>query len=142
MHWSFLNARIRVLFVSGRGLRLINVTRNSLDSGHRFDDLPLLGGLCGRRDVYGHGGRNAEHGRGLGLRQPGENFLVERGRGFLLALTRQLAALVRVLRVARRAPRLFDVLFNHRDDSVVGHASLARTVIVQYVTETQPALLH
>jgi hypothetical protein len=44
--------------------------------------------------------------------------------------------------VAGGAPRLLDVFVDHRDDSVIGHAAFARTVVVQNVTETQPALLH
>jgi hypothetical protein len=44
--------------------------------------------------------------------------------------------------VARRATRLLDVFFDHGDNRVIGHAPLARTVVVQNVTETQPALLH
>ena len=55
---------------------------------------------------------------------------------------RRLAAFVDVLGVARRAARLLDVFFDHRDDGVIGHAPLARTVVVQNVTETQRALLH
>jgi hypothetical protein len=47
-----------------------------------------------------------------------------------------------VLGIARRAACLLDVFLDHRHDGVVGHAPLARTVVVQYVTETQPALLH
>jgi hypothetical protein len=72
----------------------------------------------------------------------GKHFLVERRGCFLLAASRNLPPLVRVLRVARRASSLLDVLFYHRDDGVVGQPPLARTVVVQYVTETQPALLH
>ena len=59
-----------------------------------------------------------------------------------LAALRNLAALVQVLGVAGRTPGLLDVLFDHRDDGVVGQPPFARTVVVQYVTETQPALLH
>ncbi len=58
------------------------------------------------------------------------------------AASGRLPAFVRVLRVARRAAGLLDVFFDHRDDRVVGHAPLARTVVVQNVTETQRALLH
>ena len=47
-----------------------------------------------------------------------------------------------MLRVARRAACLLDVLFDHRDHRVIRHATLTRTVVVQDVTETQPALLH
>jgi hypothetical protein len=47
-----------------------------------------------------------------------------------------------VFRVARCATGLFDLVFYHRHDRVVGYATLTRTVVVQNVTETQPALLH
>jgi hypothetical protein len=47
-----------------------------------------------------------------------------------------------MLGITRRAPRLPDVLVNHRDDDVIGDAALARTVVVQNVTEPKPALLH
>jgi hypothetical protein len=47
-----------------------------------------------------------------------------------------------VLGVAGRAPCLLDVVLDHRDDGVIRHPTFARTIIVQYVTETQPALLH
>jgi hypothetical protein len=67
---------------------------------------------------------------------------VRKRRRVLLAATRRLSAFVRVLRVAGGAASLFDVLFNHGHDGMVGDAPLTRTVIVQYVTETQPALLH
>jgi hypothetical protein len=47
-----------------------------------------------------------------------------------------------MLGVARETARLLHVLFDHRDDGVVRDAPLARTIIVQYVTETQPTLVH
>src|SRR6185437_14774256 len=55
---------------------------------------------------------------------------------------RRFSTLVRVFGVARRASSLFDLVLDHRDDYVIRHAALTRTVVVQYVTETQPALLH
>jgi hypothetical protein len=58
------------------------------------------------------------------------------------ALPRHFRVLVFVLRVARGAARLLDVVTNHRDHGVVRHASLARTVIVQNVTKPKLALLH
>ena len=72
----------------------------------------------------------------------GEDFLVERPGGVFLSTTGRGAALVGVLGVAGRAASLLDALFHHGNDRVVRHASLARTVIVHDVTETQPALLH
>jgi hypothetical protein len=80
--------------------------------------------------------------RAVGGKVTGQHFLVERSCRFLLAASRNLAPFVRVLSVARRASGLLDVLFYHRDDGVVSQPPLARTVVVQYVTETQPALLH
>jgi hypothetical protein len=61
--------------------------------------------------------------------------------GFL-SLARHTRVLVFVVRVARRATRLLDVLTNHRDDDVVGQPSLARTVVIQNVTRPKLALLH
>jgi hypothetical protein len=72
----------------------------------------------------------------------GKDFLVESGRSFFLSPLRNFSALVGVLGIARRTTSLLDILFDHRDDGMVGEPPLARTVVVQYVTETQPALLH
>jgi hypothetical protein len=44
--------------------------------------------------------------------------------------------------VAGRAASLLHLVFNHRNDRVIGNAALARTVVVQNVTEPKPALLH
>jgi hypothetical protein len=44
--------------------------------------------------------------------------------------------------VARRAPRLFHLVVNHRYDGVIGDATLTRAVVVENVTEPKPALLH
>src|SRR6186997_2888509 len=67
-----------------------------------------------------------------------------RGRCFRLALAARwhFRVLEFVLGVTRRAPRLLDVVFNHRDHRVVGDAALTRTVVVQNVTEPRPALSH
>jgi hypothetical protein len=43
---------------------------------------------------------------------------------------------------ARRASRLLDVVAHHRDDRMVRHAALARTVVVENVTKPKLALLH
>ena len=59
-----------------------------------------------------------------------------------LSAARRLASFVGMFGVARRASSLLDLVLDHRDDHVIRHAALARTVVVQYVTETQPALLH
>jgi hypothetical protein len=50
--------------------------------------------------------------------------------------------LVLMVRVARRAARLLHLIVDHRHDGVIGDAALARTVVVQNVTEPKPALLH
>jgi len=71
-----------------------------------------------------------------------KNLFVQSGGRFFLATPWHLAPLVRVLGVTRRASGLLDIFLDHRDDGVIREPPLARTVIVQYVTETQPALLH
>src|SRR5262249_53481938 len=60
----------------------------------------------------------------------------------LLSLTRYTRVLVFVVRVARRATRLLDVLTDHRDDDVIRQATLAWTVIIQNGTRPKLALLH
>jgi hypothetical protein len=50
--------------------------------------------------------------------------------------------LVFVLGVTGCASRLFDVVFHHRDDRMVGDAALTRTIVVEDVTEPTPALIH
>ena len=50
--------------------------------------------------------------------------------------------LVFVVRVARGAARLLHLVLDHRDHGMIGDAALARTVVVQNVTEPKPALLH
>src|SRR5450759_675967 len=82
-------------------------------------------------------------GNGFRIGDAGENFLVERPGGIGLLAARSFPPLVDVLGIARGAAGLFDEpLVNHRDDRVVGHPAFARAVVVQNVTETQPALLH
>jgi len=63
--------------------------------------------------------------------------------GFFLTTRRRHACLfVLVVGIARRAARLLHVVIDHRYDHVVRNATLARTVVVQDVTEPKPALLH
>jgi hypothetical protein len=50
--------------------------------------------------------------------------------------------LVLMVRVTRGAARLLHRVVNHRDDGVIGNAALARTIVVENVTEPNPALLH
>jgi hypothetical protein len=83
-----------------------------------------------------------QHGWGFRVGHSREHFLEQRVRRFLLAAPRDLAPLVDVLGVACGASRLLDVFFYHRNDGVVGQPPLTRTVVIQYVAESQPALLH
>ena len=80
--------------------------------------------------------------RGHGTRASVLEYFLEEGARLLASCCRGLRLLVFVLGVTRRAPRLPDVVFNHRDDDMIGDAALARAVIVQNVTEPKPALLH
>jgi hypothetical protein len=83
----------------------------------------------------GHGGR-ALGNPGGGC---GEN---RRARVCLAAWTRDPGVLVLVFRLAGRAAGLLDLGTNHRDDSMVRQAALARAVIIQDVTEPKLPLLH
>jgi len=65
-----------------------------------------------------------------------------RGSIGFASLPRHFRVLVLVLRVARGAARLLDVGADHRDNRVIGHAALTRTIIVQNVTKPKLALLH
>jgi hypothetical protein len=47
-----------------------------------------------------------------------------------------------VLGIARRTPHLLHLIVDHCHYRVIGDAALARTVVVQDVTEPKPALLH
>lgn len=55
---------------------------------------------------------------------------------------RNLGLFVLVVCAAGAAASLPHLVFNHRDDHVVRDAALARTVVVENVTEPKPALLH
>jgi ABC-type tungstate transport system substrate-binding protein len=68
--------------------------------------------------------------------------VVKQRPGLLPSRRGCLGLLVFMLGVARGAAGLLNLVFNHRDDSVIGDAALAWTVIVQDVTEPKPALLH
>jgi len=50
--------------------------------------------------------------------------------------------LVLVVRVARGAPGLLDLLADHGDHGVVRDAAFTRTVVVEDVTKPRLALLH
>jgi hypothetical protein len=93
-----------------------------------------------RRLVLGIGlGRS---GRAVSGQMAREHFLVESRGRLLLSAPWDHGPQFPLLGKARRASILRDVLFDHRDDGMIGQPPLARTVVVQYVTETQPALLH
>ena len=65
------------------------------------------------------------------------------GRLRLLAPRRRhFGLLIFVVRVARGAACLLHLVFDYCDDRMIRDAALARTVVVQNVTEPNPALLH
>ncbi len=98
----------------------------------RFAGRDLRGGVGpGRRDS---GVRLVAH--------SGQNLVVKRVRSIFATAAGRAAAFEPVLGMARRASRLTNLVVDHRDDGVVGHAPLARTVIVYGITDSQPALLH
>ena len=68
--------------------------------------------------------------------------VLRQGTSLLAARRGRLRLLVFVLGVARRTPRLPDVVLDHGHDDMIGDTALARAVIVQNVTEPKPALLH
>ena len=73
---------------------------------------------------------------------PSRRLRERRITGFSATRRRHLGLLVLVIRVTGRAARLLDLVFNHGDDRMIGDAALARTVVVENVTEPKPALLH
>jgi len=86
---------------------------------------------------------------GLGLRLRGEDArfrlvhpVSQRGGWFATTRRGHFGLLVLMLRVARRATRLLHVVLDHRDHRMIGDAALARTIVVENVTEPNPALLH
>ena len=87
-------------------------------------------------------GRHSEKRGFVGLGHARQDFLVERGSRFLFPTRGHARAFIGVLGVACRATGLLDVFLDHGDNRVIGYASLAWTVVVQNVAQTQPALLH
>ena len=79
---------------------------------------------------------------GDGTRRPGVLGYVLGYGASLLTADRSFSLLVFVLGVAGGAARLLHVSADHGDDDVVRHPSLARTIVVENVTEPKPALLH
>jgi hypothetical protein len=76
------------------------------------------------------------------LRRHGSHRRQNRRSLGLLSLARYARVLVFVVRVARRAARLLDVVTDHRDDDVIRQPTLTWTVIIQNVTRPKLALLH
>jgi hypothetical protein len=64
------------------------------------------------------------------------------GRRLPAARRGQFRSTVLMVRVARGASRLLHRVVDHRDDGVIGDPALARTIVVENVTEPNPALLH
>jgi hypothetical protein len=99
-------------------------------------------------DIIGrnHFFRSLQHVRILHIlgRNAGTSFdeLRRHRAGFAAPGRRKLRLFVLVIRVARRTPRLFDGVVDHRHDRMIGNAALTRTVVVENVTEPEPALLH
>jgi hypothetical protein len=58
------------------------------------------------------------------------------------AMGRQLSPLVLMVRIAGGAASLLHRVFDHGDHRMVRDAALSRTVVIQNVTEPNPALLH
>jgi hypothetical protein len=141
MHWPLvvlfvdvaLGARFR-FFVrryrrcEGIGVRFGLCLGKCLD---RFIGGDIFAGLRGVRD--GHRGAWTDHGFGI---LAGERARLASPR------RRRPRALVLVIRLARRAARLLHFVVDHRNDGVVGDAALARAIVVENVTEADPALLH
>jgi hypothetical protein len=91
--------------------------------------------LCGLESLYRQGRGSAR------LRRAGAH-LRNQDAGFLLAPRGHTRLLVFMVRIARGAARLLHLILDHRHYRVVGDAALARTIVIQNVTEPKPALLH
>jgi hypothetical protein len=130
----FVNA-VRIRTVGVRGRSDGNSVSLGANVGGASVRIEIVDGTVERRAALRLRGRN---GTRTGLVK---NVLRQRA-SLLPAQRRGLGLLVFVLGVACRTPRLPDIVFDHRDDDVIGDAALARTVIVQNVTEPKPALLH
>jgi len=78
----------------------------------------------------------------LGLGPIGVDEMRRRGGGLTTSRRGHFGLFVFVVRVARRASCLLDVIFDHRHYHMVGNTALARTVVIENVTEPKPALRH
>jgi hypothetical protein len=129
MHWTLFH-----LIGGCRGWGVVKAGEQGVDVGggagrccRRWrDDLGQCGVLV---QLWGQTG---PLGRSVGCLQQ------RRGRRFLPAW-RHLGVLVRVLGVTRRATGLLHVVADDGDHDVVREAALARTVVVDVVTEPRPA---
>ena len=113
-----------------RGLRFrfgLQVSKR-VDRFIRGDIFSGIGGIRRRRR-----GTRTHHRFGLVTR---ERARLASPRGW------RFGAFVLVIRLARRAARLLHLVVDHRDDGMVGDAALARAIVVENVTEADPALLH
>jgi hypothetical protein len=136
----------RPLVIAAGGLGLIDVSWRLGFSVDRWSWRRRRGG-----DVHGFNRfRGVEIDRlGFGLRLAGEDarfgLVHPFGQGACrFAATRRghFGVLVLMLGVARRATRLLHVVLDHRHHRMIGDAALARTIVVENVTEPNPALLH
>jgi hypothetical protein len=80
--------------------------------------------------------------RGVARAQYAFRRLAGDGVGPLAARWRNASGFVLMIRVAGGTARLLHLILNHGDDGMIGNAALARTIVVQNVTEPKPALLH
>ncbi len=145
--------RVTTRGVAGRvrvGIRGSDFVRGLHRRVRRFLLVHRLVGVCGfdglvglARGVRRVGGRRLAALVHDTFRPVREHLRVERGGRLGFApLARHFRVLELVFGIARRAPRLDDGVADHRDDGVVRHAPLARTVVVQNVTKPKLALLH
>jgi hypothetical protein len=118
----------------------------------------LAPGSVGRRRLFARAnfGRRGRHGRRGLLSRGGRLIAGDRGRdrlahrgerrrgghGFLPAAHRRFAALVLVFAVAGRAPDLADVVADKRHDGMVAQPPLARTVVIDEITNPKLARMH
>src|SRR5688500_12818774 len=110
-------------------------------SRRRLERLRLVEGFrLVKRFFVRHGILGVTHGRPRA--RAGIEVLGGQRARLAAAGRRHLGLFVLVVRVARRAARLLDGILNHRDNHVIGNAALARTIVVENVTEPNPALLH
>ena len=132
---AVLFSTVRVGDVGGRGCRDGNRISIGPNVCGTSIGIEVVGGTIERDSVLRWRGGN-------GARTGLVEHVLRQRASLLPAQSRGLGLLVFVLGVARRTPRLPDIVFDHGDDDVIGDAALARTVIVQNVTEPKPALLH